>query len=95
MVTPPPATMAASAPQKVMRRQNTPSIRAGNSPAPTIAGLTAGLAPAASGLVGALLGFAAAIVVSLLTAAPGLGRHEVVEAIRRPSPDPILEDHAT
>ena len=60
-----------------------------------IAGLTAGLAPTAAGLVGVLLGTIAAIVVSLMTAAPGLGRNEVVEAIRRPSPDPILEDHAT
>jgi hypothetical protein len=36
-----------------------------------------------------------AIAVSLVTRAPSLARREVTDAIRRPSPDPILEDHAT
>ena len=63
-------------------------------PVPVL-GLTPGLAPAASGIVGAAIGFAAAVIVSLITPAPGIGRLAVVDAIRRPSPDPILEDHAT
>jgi cation/acetate symporter len=69
-------------------------VSAGMAPVP-IPGLTEGLAPAAAGVLGAPLGFVAAIAASLLTASPGLGRREVVDAIRRPSPDPILEDHAT
>ncbi|MCB1501035.1 MAG: VC_2705 family sodium/solute symporter [Bauldia sp.] len=61
-----------------------------------IAGLTeAGLSAAAAGIVGVPLGFVVTILVSLLTAAPGIGRREVLDAIRRPSPDPVLEDHAT
>jgi Na+(H+)/acetate symporter ActP len=69
-------------------------VSAGMAPVP-IPGLTEGLAPAAAGILGVPLGFVAAIAASLLTASPGLGRREVVDAIRRPSPDPILEDHAT
>jgi cation/acetate symporter len=69
-------------------------VSAGMAPVP-ILGLTEGLAPAAAGILGVPLGFVAAIAASLLTASPGLGRREVVDAIRRPSPDPILEDHAT
>ncbi len=53
-----------------------------------------GLSAAAAGIVGLPVGFAVAIVASLLTAAPGAGRRKVVDAIRRPSPDPIFEDHA-
>jgi len=65
-------------------------------PAPDLAGLApGGLAPAAAGILGLPLGFLVAVVASLLTAAPSLGRRAVVEAIRRPSPEPILEDHAT
>jgi len=60
-----------------------------------VAGLSAGLSPAASGIAGALLGLAVAVLVSLLGPAPGASRRAVVDAIRRPSPDPILEDHAT
>jgi cation/acetate symporter len=65
-------------------------------PALDFAGLApGGLAPAAAGILGLPLGFLVAIVASLLTAAPSLARRAVVEAIRRPSPEPILEDHAT
>jgi len=60
-----------------------------------VTGLTdAGVSAAASAVFGLPLGFALTIVVSLLTRAPGPGRLEVADAIRRPSPDPILEDHA-
>ena len=59
-------------------------------------GLTqSGLAPAAAGIIGIPIGFVAAIAASLLGPAPGPGRQAVIDAIRRPSPDPLLEDHAT
>jgi cation/acetate symporter len=54
-----------------------------------------GVAPAAAGILGLPLGFVVAIAGSLATASPSLVRRAVVDAIRRPSPDPILEDHAT
>ena len=61
-----------------------------------ITGLTeAGVSAAAAGIVGVPLGFVVTILISLLTPAPGLGRRQVLDAIRRPSPDPVLEDHAT
>jgi len=59
-------------------------------------GLTdAGLSAASAGIVGLPLGLVVAVAASLLTATPSPGRREVVDAIRRPSPDPILEDRAT
>ena len=61
-----------------------------------VAGLTdMGVSAPASAIFGVPLGFAVTIIVSLVTPAPGIGRLEVTDAIRRPSPDPILEDHAT
>lgn len=70
-------------------------VSAGMAPLP-LPGLTdSGLSAAAAGIVGVPLGFLVAVAVSLLTASPGPGRRQVVDAIRRPSPDPILEDHAT
>ncbi len=60
-----------------------------------IIGLTEnGISGAASGIVGVPLGLAVTVVVSLLTPAPSEARMAVVDAIRRPSPDPVLEDHA-
>jgi cation/acetate symporter len=71
-------------------------VVSGGVPPMPVPGLTdAGVSAAASGLFGIPLGFAVAIAVSLLTRAPSLARREVTDAIRRPSPDPILEDHAT
>jgi cation/acetate symporter len=62
----------------------------------TLGGLApGGLSAAAAGILGLPLGFLVAIAGSLLTASPSLVRRAVVDAIRRPSPDPILEDHAT
>ncbi|HET7715119.1 MAG TPA: VC_2705 family sodium/solute symporter [Bauldia sp.] len=60
-----------------------------------VAGLTdLGISAPASAVFGVPLGFALTVVVSLVTRAPSLGRLEVADAIRRPNPDPILEDHA-
>jgi cation/acetate symporter len=58
-------------------------------------GLTEAVSPAASAAFGVPIGLTVTILVSIVTPSPGLGRREVVDAIRRPSPDPILEDHAT
>lgn len=70
-------------------------VSGGLAPIP-IPGLTvAGVSAAASGVFGVPLGFVVAIAVSLVTRAPSLARREVTDAIRRPSPDPVLEDHAT
>jgi cation/acetate symporter len=67
----------------------------GAMPPVAVIGLTdLGIAPAAAGIVGVPLGAAVMVAVSLLTPAPSAGRREVIDAIRRPSPDPILEDHA-
>ena len=52
------------------------------------------LSPASFGLTGASLGLTITIVVSLFTPAPGSSRSAVIEAIRSPAADPILEDHA-
>jgi len=41
-----------------------------------------------------LLVFNSTALVSLVTPAPSSARLQVVDAIRRPSPDPLLEDHA-
>jgi cation/acetate symporter len=60
-----------------------------------ILGLTeAGISGAASAILGVPLGFVVIVVVSLMTPAPSEARLGVIDAIRRPSPDPILEDHA-
>jgi Na+(H+)/acetate symporter ActP len=70
-------------------------VSGGLAPMP-VPGLTdAGVSAAASGVFGVPLAFAVTIAVSLVTRAPSLARREVTDAIRRPSPDPILEDHAT
>jgi cation/acetate symporter len=70
-------------------------VSGGLAPMP-VPGLTAaGVSAAASGLFGVPLGFVVAIAVSLVTRTPSLARREVTDAIRRPNPDPILEDHAT
>ena len=63
--------------------------------APEAEALRTGVLAAASGLFGVPLGFVMTIAVSLVTRAPSLARREVTDAIRRPNPDPILEDHAT
>jgi cation/acetate symporter len=71
-------------------------VVSGGLPPLPLAGLSAtGLSPAAAGIAGVPLGFVATIAVSLLSKAPGPARREVTDAIRRPNPDPILEDHAT
>jgi cation/acetate symporter len=71
------------------------TVSGGLAPLP-VPGLTdVGISAAASGLLGVPLGFVVAIAVSLVTKAPSLARREVTDAIRRPNPDPILEDHAT
>lgn len=71
-------------------------VISGGMPPPPVVGLTeAGISAAAAGVFGVPLGFAVTIAVSLVTRAPSLARREVTDAIRRPSPDPILEDHAT
>lgn len=71
-------------------------VISGGLPPLVVPGLTeTGISAPASGVFGVPLGFAVTIAVSLVTRAPGLGRREVVDAIRRPSPDPVLEDHAT
>ncbi|MCB1488260.1 MAG: VC_2705 family sodium/solute symporter [Bauldia sp.] len=60
-----------------------------------IIGLTdQGISAAASAIIGVPLGFIVTVVVSLLNPAPSPTRLAVVDAIRRPSPDPVLEDHA-
>jgi cation/acetate symporter len=69
--------------------------RSGAMPLLRVVGLTDnGISAAASAVIGVPLGFIVAVIVSLLTPAPGEVRLEVVDAIRRPSPDPVLEDHA-
>lgn len=61
----------------------------------TLAGVTeTGLSGVAAAVFGVPIGFAAAALVSLATPPPSAARLEVVDAIRRPSPDPLLEDHA-
>ncbi len=71
------------------------AVRAGVVAPLRLFGLTdSGLSPAASAIIGVPLGFVVAVVVSLASPEPSEARREVVEAIRRPSPDPVLEDHA-
>ncbi|WP_421725274.1 VC_2705 family sodium/solute symporter [Bauldia sp.] len=61
----------------------------------TIAGVTeTGIAPAAAAALGVPVGFAVTAAVSILTPAPSAARLAVLDAIRRPNPDPLLEDHA-
>jgi cation/acetate symporter len=64
-------------------------------PIPVVGLTDTGVSAAASAIFAVPLGFALTVIVSLVTQAPGIGRLEVTDAIRRPSPDPILEDHAT
>ncbi|MCP4382032.1 MAG: hypothetical protein GY798_11575 [Hyphomicrobiales bacterium] len=60
-----------------------------------IAGLTeSGLSGAAAAFLGVPIGFVVTALVSFVTPAPSPARLQVVNAIRRPSPDPLLEDHA-
>ena len=70
-------------------------LQAGTIEPISIIGLTeAGISPAASAIIGAPLGFVVTVVVSLLNPAPSATRLAVVDAIRRPTADPVLEDHA-
>ena len=64
-------------------------------PIPVVGLTDTGISAAASGSSACRSASPSTIIVSLVTPAPGLGRREVADAIRRPSPDPILEDHAT
>lgn len=57
-------------------------------------GLTEAVAPSAAAILGLPVGFAVAILVSYLTPRPTAARERVLDAIRRPGHDPILEDHA-
>ncbi len=60
-----------------------------------VIGLTeTGIAGAAAAIFGVPLGFVVTVIVSLMTPEPSAARLEVVDAIRRPNPDPVLEDHA-
>jgi cation/acetate symporter len=60
-----------------------------------VVGLTkTGISGAAAAIFGLPLGFAVTVIVSLMTPEPSAARLEVVDAIRRPNPDPVLEDHA-
>lgn len=70
-------------------------LRAGAIAPLSVAGLTeTGISGAAAAIFGVPLGFAVTVIVSLMTPEPSAARLEVVDAIRRPNPDPVLEDHA-
>ncbi|MEP0323380.1 VC_2705 family sodium/solute symporter [Bauldia litoralis] len=69
-------------------------LRAGSIAPLPIVGLTDGLSAAAAAIFGVPIGLAVTVIVSLVGAAPSDARIAVVDAIRRPSPDPVLEDHA-